>query len=79
MSNSTLPPSYPTIRFLAANGDAIAVLIALAPLCAGIWALTQGIAWPWMVLAVAAAVVLWVIIRSYVEVLRILSDTLMPR
>jgi hypothetical protein len=79
MSNSTQPPSYPTIEFLAVNGDLLAIVVAIAPVCVGIWALVAGYAWPWMLLAVGAGAVLWLIVRSYIEVLRILSDTLMPR
>lgn len=79
MSNINQPPSYPAIRFLAAKGDAIAILIAVVPLCLGIWALTAGFAWLWIILAAGVGGVLWLVVRSYVEVLRILSDTLMPR
>lgn len=79
MSKINQPPSYPAIRFLAASGDLLAVLVGLLPVCAGIWALTAGFAWPWMILAVGSGALLWLVVRSYVEVLRILSDTLMPR
>ena len=79
MPNPTQPPSYPTIQFLAAKGDILAFLVAIAPVCLGIWAMTVGYAWPWMLLAAGSAIVLWLIVRSYIEVLRILADTLMPR
>lgn len=79
MSDPTQPPSYPTIQFLAANGDLFAILVAIAPVCIGVWAIAAGYSWPWLLLAGAAAAALWLIVRSYIEVLRILSDTLMPR
>lgn len=79
MSNPAQPPSYPTIQFLAAKGDLFAALVAIAPLCLGIWAIAAGYAWPWMIVAAAAAGALWLVVRSYIEVLRILTDTLMPR
>lgn len=79
MSLSNRPPSYPAIKFLASKGDLLAILVALAPICVGVWALATGYGWPWMIAALVVAAVLWLILRSYVEVLRVLSDTLMPR
>lgn len=79
MSSPNQPPSYPAIRFLVTRGDLLAVVAALAPVCLGLWALAAGFAWPWMALALGAGALLWLVLRSYVEVLRILSDTLMPR
>lgn len=79
MSISNQPPSYPAIRFLVTRGDLLAAVAALAPVCLGLWALAVGFAWPWMALALGAGALLWLVLRSYVEVLRILADTLMPR
>lgn len=79
MSNINQPPSYPAIRFLAAKGDLLAILVALVPVCLGIWALTAGFAWLWIIPAAGAGALLWLVLRSYVEVLRVLADTLMPR
>lgn len=79
MPDISQPPSYPAIRFLAAKGDLLAVLVALMPVCGALWALANGFPWLSMVVAVVAGALLWLILRSYVEVLRILSDTLMPR
>ncbi|MFC4624104.1 hypothetical protein ACFO1V_02505 [Daeguia caeni] len=77
MSNQ--PPVYPTIRFLVAKGDLLAVLAALIPVLLGFWGLASGFSWVWMAFAIVVGTGLWLILRSYVEVLRILSDTLMPR
>lgn len=79
MTSPNQPPSYPAIRLLVEKGGLLAVIVALAPVCIGVWALLAGLAWPWMALAIAAGLLLWLVLRSYVEVLRILSDTLMPR
>lgn len=79
MPNPHQPPTYPAIRFLATKGNLLAVLVALVPICFGIWALTLGFPWPWVLLAAGVGALLWLVLRSYVEVLRILSDTLMPR
>lgn len=79
MSDPNQPPSYPAIKLLAAKGDLLAILVALVPIFVGLWALAAGYPWPWMIAALVVAGVLWLILRSYVEVLRVLSDTLMPR
>lgn len=79
MSDPNQPPSYPAIKFLAAKGDLLAILVALVPICVGLWALAAGYPLYWMIAALVVAGVLWLILRSYVEVLRVLSDTLMPR
>lgn len=79
MSDPNQPPSYPAIKFLAAKGDLLAILVALVPICVGLWALAAGYPSYWMIAALVVAGVLWLILRSYVEVLRVLSDTLMPR
>lgn len=79
MSSEYAPPVYPVIKFLVARGDGIAILLGLAPALAGFWFAAQG--WPWGLAAagIAAGALLWVVFRSYIEVLRIIADTLMPR
>jgi hypothetical protein len=79
MSQPNQPPAYPAVRFLVTKGDFLAVLVGLVPLGLGLWALSAGYPWPLALLGAAAGAVLWLVLRSYVEVLRILSDTLMPR
>jgi hypothetical protein len=79
MSHRNQPPSYPAIRFITRWGDALAILIALACAASGIAAVWAGFAWPFGAAGVAAGLLLWLVLRSYVEVLRILADTLMPR
>ncbi|WEK48827.1 MAG: hypothetical protein P0Y66_13610 [Candidatus Kaistia colombiensis] len=79
MSHSTQPPSYPAIRFITNWGDALAILVAVSCMAVGIYLTWLGYAWPVGVAGVAAGLILWLVLRSYVEVLRILADTLMPR
>ncbi len=76
---SSTPPSYPAIRFIATQGNRLALAVAIVPVLLGLWALTTGWSWPWLGLGLGAGAVLWLILRSYAEVLRILADTLMPR
>ncbi len=79
MQDRTRPPTYPAIGFLVDYGMAVAVLVALVPACLGAWALAAGYGWICLVLGVAAGLVVGLVMCSYVEVLRIMSETLMPR
>lgn len=81
MSNqpSSQPPTYPAIRFLTAWGGLLAVLLGLVPPLLAVLAVLEGVSVLWLLAGAVAGAVLWLVARSYVEVLRILSDTLMPR
>lgn len=76
---SDTPPTYPAIRAITAFGGFLSWALALAPVVAAIWALALGMSWLWLVPALILGGLLYLLVRSYVEVLRILSDTLMPR
>jgi len=73
------PPTYPAIRTIGAYGNLLAALVGLAPIALALWALAAGLGWAWLIPGAFAGAVLWLVMRSYVEVLRILADTLMPR
>lgn len=79
MPHRNQPPSYPAIRFITRWGDLLAILVAVACVVAGFYAVWLGNAWPFGAAGVGAGLILWLVLRSYVEVLRILGDTLMPR
>lgn len=76
---SDTPPSYPAIMFIRNSGGLLAALLGLAPVIVAIWAVAAGYSWVWFVPAIAVGALLFLVFRSYVEVLRILADTLMPR
>jgi hypothetical protein len=74
-----VPPSYPVVQFLVSKGTAVAILAALAVL-AGVGYLGFATATPWLYpVAAGAAVVLLILLLSYVEVLKIIADTLLPK
>lgn len=74
-----VPPSYPVVQFLVSKGTALAILAALA-VFAGLSYLGFATATSWLYpVAVVAAVVLLVLLLSYVEVLKIIADTLLPK
>lgn len=73
-------PAYPTIQFLTRWGGWLAVLLGLAVPVTVLWLVATGAcAALWLLPALVGGAVLWLVLRSYVDVLRILADTLMPR
>lgn len=75
------PPSsaYPVVQFLVARGRGLSYLLAALVLLA---CLAGGIAagqWWLPAVGVVAAGVLLGLLLSYVEVLRIIADTLIPK
>jgi hypothetical protein len=70
---------YRTLHFLVKHGDRVANGISLAVLLLGpiVWLLSG---WIWAVpVAIAAAAFLLLILRSYVEMVRVIVDMLLPK
>ncbi len=75
----SVQPTYPTIRFIVRFGDPIVVVTAALPLVGAIVAMFAGAPW-WIVPAsVVVSGYAFVFLRSYVELIRAVSDTLLPR
>jgi hypothetical protein len=71
--------NYPTIALILKWGEPLsAVLAALLPLGALLLVL-QGASWLVLVAGIVARAVAYGLLRSYVEVLRVIADTLIPR
>ena len=71
--------NYPTIALILKWGEPLsAVLAALIPLGALLLVL-QGASWLVLVAGIVAGAVAYGLLRSYVEVLRVIADTLIPR
>jgi hypothetical protein len=77
MSNSA--PNYPAIRTISTFGPVIAIVLGLAPIAAAMGMISLGFSWLWTFPALVTGGLLYLLVQSYVEVLRILADTLMPR
>lgn len=70
---------YPTVRLILRWGDQMAIAAALAPPLVALALLAQG--WSWLTLlagCLLGAAVL-ILARSYVELIRIIADTLLPK
>lgn len=79
-SFSTPPaPSYPAVNILLRHGRLIAALIGVLPLIAGAWGVVEGAPGVFAALAALAAPVLYLLMRSYVELVTIIADMLLPK
>lgn len=78
MDEITLP-AYPVVTFLTRHGGRLAVLVGLVPVIAALLAVWMGYQPAWIGAGAVAGGLLWLFVQSYVEVLRILADALMPR
>ena len=72
-------PKYPIINFLLARGHAFAIAVSLLPVAAGLWLAFGGLGWIWVVGGVLVGAVLYVIAKSYVELVAIIADMLLPK
>lgn len=76
---STSSPSYPVVQFLVARGSqlswGLSVMVLLLFAAAGLYTSTY-----WLIAAGAVISILCLgLLLSYVEVLRIIADTLIPK
>ncbi len=70
---------YPTVRLLLRWGNHMAIGAAVAVPLFALLLVAEG--WPWttFVFGLFAGAVVLILARSYVELIRIISDTLIPR
>ena len=72
-------PTYPTLDLLVRHGDSIAWAVALAPALGGVLAWALGLSIGYAIAGVVAAAFLFLIMRSYVELVRVIVDMLLPK
>jgi hypothetical protein len=75
----TTHPTYSTLHFLVRHGDWVAVIVALVPAVAGVLAWTTGLSPAYAVAGILAGAFLYLIMRSYVELVRVIVDMLLPK
>jgi hypothetical protein len=71
--------TYPSVRFLVRYGAYLSAFLGLMPLAGAIVAVFNGWAWQLILGAIAVGALVWLFVFSYVEVLRIIEDTLLPK
>lgn len=71
---------YPAIAFIVKHGKALTLVIALPPpLVIGLLLHAVGFHWLWSALALAVLPLTYLIARSYVELVAIIADMLLPK
>jgi len=70
---------YPTLRFLERHGDWIAIALSACPLLASVVAVWLGASPWWIAAGAAASAFLFIAARSYVEMIRLMTDMLLPK
>jgi hydrogenase/urease accessory protein HupE len=70
---------YPMLHFLMRWGKPAAACLAGAVLVVGVWAAISSGQWLWAFVGVAIAIVGYVLSLSYVELVRVIVDMLLPK
>ena len=70
---------YPMLHFLMRWGKLAAACLAMAVLVVGLWVAINSGQWLWAVAGTAVAVVGYGLALSYVELVRVIVDMLLPK
>jgi 4-hydroxybenzoate polyprenyltransferase len=70
---------YPTIKLIVERGGLIAAAIAILPLLGGAVLLLLGVHWFALAAGAVAAGVAYFLMKSYVELVRVIADMLLPK
>jgi hypothetical protein len=71
--------SYPMLNFIGRHGGWLAAALGLLPLAGAIWLTTLGQSAWWLAAGILAGIALFVAARSYVELVRVMVDMLLPK
>ena len=72
-------PNYSTLHFIVKHGDWIAAVVGAAPLVAGLIGAVLLSSVLAALAGVAGAAFLYLVMRSYVELVRVIVDMLLPK
>jgi hypothetical protein len=72
-------PSYPAVRLMLRYGNAIAAAAALLVAACGIWAALRGWGWGFAPVGILLGLLVYILLRSYREVIAIVTDALLPQ
>ena len=70
---------YPAVRLLRRHGNWIAIGFGIAPVLMGLWAMLALGGIGWLAGGIAAGAATGFLMRSYVDLVRIIADMLLPR
>lgn len=71
---------YPTLKVIAEKGNIIAIIVGLLPVLAAV-AIGFSLMWHWLILVsgLVAGALLFGLTKSYVELVRVIADVMIPR
>jgi hypothetical protein len=72
-------PSYGALEFLVRHGDWIAVVVALMPIAGGVAAWAAGMSVVFVPVGLVGSALAYLLMRSYVELVRVIVDMLLPK
>lgn len=70
---------YPTIRFIVERGNLLAIAIGVLPLLGAAALVLLGVHWLALAAGAIASAVVYFLMRSYVELVRVIADMLLPK
>ena len=70
---------YPAIKFIVERGNALALAIGILPLLGAVALFALGVHWFAVVAGAVATAVVYFLMRSYVELVRVIADMLLPK
>jgi hypothetical protein len=71
--------TYPAVRFFLRYGNALAIGVSIALILAGALATSTGHGWGWALAGLLGAPLVYLLLRSYAELVSIIAETLLPR
>jgi hypothetical protein len=70
---------YPIIKLIVERGNLLAAAIGVLPLLGGLALLILGVHWFALVAGAVGSAVVYFLMRSYVELVRVMADMLLPK
>jgi hypothetical protein len=71
--------TYPMLDFIGKHGGWFAVLLGALPLLGTVLLLVLGFSPWWLAVGACASAIAYVLARSYVELVRVMIDMLLPK
>ncbi|HTI86458.1 MAG TPA: hypothetical protein VL966_07635 [Alphaproteobacteria bacterium] len=70
---------YPTLSFLLDHAQAVALVAAAAPVAGAVLAILAGASALWLFAGIVVGAIGYGLVRSYVELIKLVTDMLMPK
>jgi hypothetical protein len=71
--------AYPMLGFIGRHGGWLAVVLALLPPATSAVPVSMGFSAWWLATGVVTGAIVFVLVRSYVELVRVMTDMLLPK